>query len=60
MSNDQSLMSLLLITCTIMPLLSLACLDCLQQENNPDSPPGEWQTSWEGDDHGTFAPLCHY
>lgn len=59
MSNDQLLMSLLLITCTIMALLSLASLDCLQQENNTDSPPGEWQASWEGDDNGMCAPLCY-
>lgn len=57
MSNDQLLMSLLWITCTIMALLSLASLDCLQQENNTDSPSGEWQASWEGDDNGEFAPL---
>lgn len=59
MSNDQLLMSLLWITCTIMALLSLASLDCLQQENNTDSPSGEWQASWEGDDNGEFAPLCY-
>lgn len=59
MSNDQLLKSLLLITCTIMVLLSLASLDCLQQENNTDSPPGEWQASREGDDNGTCAPLCY-
>lgn len=59
MSNDQLFMSLLLITCTIMALLFLASLDCLQQENNTDSPSGERQTSWEGDDNGMFAALCY-
>jgi len=56
MSNDQLLMSLLLITCTIMALFSLASLDRLQQENNKDPASGEWQAGWERDDHGTVAP----
>lgn len=32
-------------------------LDCLQQENNENSPSGEWQASWEGDDNGTVTHL---
>lgn len=52
-------MRLLLIICIIMTLFSLASLDSLQQENNKDSPFGEWQASWERDDNGTVTPL-HY
>lgn len=59
MSNDQLFMSLLLITCTIMTLFSLASLDRLQQENNKDPPSGEWQAGWKRDDNGTVTPL-HY
>lgn len=59
MSNDQLFMSLLLITCTIMTLFSLASLDRLQQENNKDPPSGERQAGWKRDDNGTVTPL-HY
>lgn len=57
MSNDQLLMSLLLITRTIMTLFSLSSLDRLQQENNKNSPSGEWQAGWERDDNGTVTHL---
>lgn len=57
MSNDQLLMSLLLITCTITTLFSLASLDRLQQENNKDPSFGEWQAGRERDDNGIVTPL---
>lgn len=56
-SNDQLLMSLLVITSTVMTLFSLASLDCLQQENNTDSPSGQREAGWERDDNGTVTPL---